>query len=460
MMFKSGRLAVLGSFALAFSVLILCWEFTAVRNLAEEALGGVDEADAPGGGGGGGSVGRGGGSHRHFDGRETADRGVKVMGEHDKFLPKSAPRLPAALPVEDSAAEGLAKAPPDEGSSTAVALPLLPSFPMPPEVRDPKCIGRSFDRRALPSVAMVIPYLNETIVQIQATLASVFTLTPVELLDVVLMIDDGNTEDWQHHNQLRAIHPKVRVLRNEVRQGLIRSKVIGAAAVESPVIIFMEPHCVVSREWLEPLLQRMMLSKDHNLVAVPVLDVIPENDFTKYVAARYHTGGFNWKLEFNWKKTIDQRNHSYRLPDPYPTPALSGGIFAIWRDFWEKSGTYDMKMTEWGGEHIEMSLRTWRCGGSIEIVPCSRIGHVFRAKNPYVVHHMALFRNTKRVALVWLDEYLETFYSQLEMMRNLDAGDVQERLDVIQQLHCKSMEWYLDNVYPELRDELQKLDSN
>merc|ERR1712113_1325696 len=111
--------------------------------------------------------------------------------------------------------------------------------------------------------------------------------------------------------------------------GLIRSKVIGAGLIKSDIVVFMEPHCIVGRQWLEPLLEQLTLSAEHSTVAMPMIDIIPEEDFNAYRAANHHIGGFDWSLTFNWMTIIEQRNRSYTYPEPSPSPALSGGIFGI-----------------------------------------------------------------------------------------------------------------------------------
>jgi len=47
------------------------------------------------------------------------------------------------------------------------------------------------------------------------------------------------------------------------------------------------------------------------------------------------------------------------------------------------------------------------CGGTLELIPCSRVGHVFRRRRPYgsPTGEDTMTRNSLRVAHVWLDEY-------------------------------------------------------
>lgn len=98
------------------------------------------------------------------------------------------------------------------------------------------------------------------------------------------------------------------------------------------------------------------------------------------------------------------------------------------------------------------------CGGEIEIIPCSRVGHIFRGQNPYKFpkdRQKTVERNLARVAEVWLDEYKELFYSHgyhhLLDKSVIDIGNLTVQTELRKKLKCKSFKWYLDNVYPDMK---------
>lgn len=130
---------------------------------------------------------------------------------------------------------------------------------------------------------------------------------------------------------------------------------------------------------------------------------------------------------------------------------MAGGLFSISRNFFAKLGTYDPGFDIWGGENLELSFKTWMCGGTLEIVPCSHVGHIFRSRSPYKWRSgvNVLKKNSVRLAEVWMDEYKKYYYQRIGFDLG-DFGNITDRLNLRKSINCHSFKWYIDNIYPEL----------
>lgn len=119
------------------------------------------------------------------------------------------------------------------------------------------------------------------------------------------------------------------------------------------------------------------------------------------------------------------REHQTNEIAPFASPAMAGGLFTIDREYFYEMGSYDEQMHIWGGDNLEMSFRIWQCGGQIEIVPCSHVGHLFRKSSPYTFPGgvgEVLNENLARTALVWMDEWAEFFLRYQKVDRAMVKG--------------------------------------
>ncbi|XP_058606343.1 polypeptide N-acetylgalactosaminyltransferase 16 isoform X2 [Onychostoma macrolepis] len=294
------------------------------------------------------------------------------------------------------------------------------------DTRHYRCASMTFDPD-LPPTSIIITFHNEARSTLLRTIKSVLMRSPPHLIQEIILVDDfsSDPEDCRLLSQI----PKVRCLRNERREGLIRSRVRGASAASASILTFLDSHCEVNADWLQPMIQRV--KEDHTRVVSPIIDVISLDNFAYLAASADLRGGFDWSLHFKWEQIpIEQKMARNDPTQAIRTPVIAGGIFVMDKGWFNHLGQYDTHMDIWGGENFELSFRVWMCGGSLEILPCSRVGHVFRKRHPYDFpegNALTYIKNTRRAAEVWMDEYKQYYYAARPSAQGKAFGRIPEQ---------------------------------
>ncbi|CAG7837131.1 unnamed protein product [Allacma fusca] len=328
-----------------------------------------------------------------------------------------------------------------------------------PDIRQSRCKEPGRHLTNLPKTSIIIIFHNEAWTVLLRTVHSVINRSPPELLQEIILVDDNSTMSHlkgQLDTYMRRF-VKVKIVRAPGRVGLIRARMLGADIATGEVLTFLDSHVEPTTGWLPPLLDR--IARNFTTVVVPIIEVIDQDTFEfvydsdPALLKEPFVGSFDWSLTHTWILLPERVKAEINdTSEPYPTPTMAGGLFAISKRYWEYLGKYDPGFDIWGGENLELSFKTWMCGGRLEQVPCSRVGHIFRSKSPYKGREGVEYvkNNLIRLAKVWLDDYAQYYYMTIGNQSGKEYGDISRQIALRQRLQCKPFKWYLENIIPEI----------
>ncbi|NXQ68036.1 GLT15 acetylgalactosaminyltransferase, partial [Quiscalus mexicanus] len=307
---------------------------------------------------------------------------------------------------------------------------------------------------SLPTASVIICFHDEAWSTLLRTVHSIMDTAPKALLKDIILVDDLSQQGPLKSALSEYISKLdgVKLIRSNKRLGVIRGRMLGAARATGDVLIFMDSHCECQKGWLEPLLAR--LSSSRNSVVSPVIDVIDWKTFQYYHSVGLHRGVFDWKLDFHWEPVPEHEEKVRQSPtSPIRQCALLSSAAKL----------YSLVLFDNSALSSLPQVLTWLCGGSVEIIPCSRVGHVYRNHFPRAFsYEEAIVRNKIRIAETWLGSFKENFYkhdtvafliSKVKTSLVVCYGekpDCSERLQLQKRLGCRNFQWFLSNVYPEL----------
>ncbi|EDW73589.1 uncharacterized protein Dwil_GK16570 [Drosophila willistoni] len=316
------------------------------------------------------------------------------------------------------------------------------------DIRHKSCRKKEYLAK-LPTVSVIIIFYNEYLSVLMRSVHSLINRSPPELLKEIILVDDFSDRAYLYvplENYIAEHFKNVRVVRLTKRTGLIGARSEGARNATGEVLIFLDSHVEANYNWLPPLLEPIAINE--RTAVCPFIDVIDHSNFNYRAQDEGARGAFDW--EFFYKRLPLLPEDLKHPSEPFKSPVMAGGLFAISSKFFWELGGYDEGLDIWGGEQYELSFKIWMCGGEMYDAPCSRVGHIYRGPRNHVPSPRTgdyLHKNYKRVAEVWMDEYKKYLYDHGDgIYDRVDAGDLTAQKAIRTKLKCKSFKWFMEEV--------------
>lgn len=234
------------------------------------------------------------------------------------------------------------------------------------------------------SASVVISALNEG-ARLAETIDSILSARAVPT--EIIVVDDGSADGCSAPLVGRKWRDtEVRIFRRE-HLGIAPARNFGANLARLPFLVFIDAHCSVDADWLDPLLA--LLPADRPAVAVPTVANTAAAD-ERGCGARIVNDLFAYRWDAPPAVGVTE------------VGVAPGGCFAIARNAFLDMGCLGA-MSDFGFEDVELSLRSWRFGLPILGTSDSVVTHDFRKYSPYARNNKTWLANIILTALLHLD---------------------------------------------------------
>jgi glycosyltransferase involved in cell wall biosynthesis len=245
--------------------------------------------------------------------------------------------------------------------------------------------------RPTPRFSVLLASRNEGFL-LRKTVHSICTCSPPGEYEIIVVDDASEDGSADFLGDTAYSRQPVRAVRNEVHSGLVYSRARAADLARGHYFAFLDAHCRVSAGWLEGLAEELGRIDEQGL-AVPLIYKLDPESWTiqpdsEAAGACTLSSPF---LDFSW---TDPRELEGRLC----TCTIGGGAWMCSREWYRHIGGLDRGMVVWGGENIDVPLRTWAAGGWCVLAENVSVGHVYKEGPTYVMSDADFAYNKIRAA--------------------------------------------------------------